>query len=77
MDDRVQRDILRRLAELERCAAQLRLGVITASAPLAVKLGDASVSVKAKRLSGVTTTVGATVVVLTRGHDLLVIGQPT
>lgn len=68
-------DLLRQLAEL-RTRAKLRIGVVSATAPLAVKLGGSDVAyTDVRRLASYVPTVGDTVAVLVAGNTLLVLGN--
>jgi hypothetical protein len=77
MNPDVQRDIMRRLTELERTTVRYRAGEITDTDPLDVALGGSDVPYEDVRAveSGVTT--GDQVATLVFGNDLLVLGKVT
>jgi hypothetical protein len=76
MDPRILRDIMRRLSRVEARSARLRYGVITATSPLTVKLGNAATDYPdVRQLDTGALSVADNVAVLVRGNDLLVLGR--
>lgn len=70
------RDLLIRLGILETTTARPRRGVVSATAPLAVKLGGSTVAYTAvKRIDGPALVVGDPVMVAMWGNDLIVLGK--
>ncbi len=76
MDPRALNDLNARLSRLERDTVRFRLGVITATSPLSVALGGATVDhTSVKALNGpAPLAVDDVVGVLTFGNDLLILG---
>lgn len=75
MHDNVLRDLQRRIDELERTRARVRVGVVTGTSPLAVAIGGASVPFSAVRsIEGQTYTVNDRVACLMWGGDLIALG---
>lgn len=76
MDPRTQRDIQHRLQALERRTVTVRLGVITATAPLSVALGGSDTAhTNVKAIAGASLAAGDTVAAITFGNDLLILGS--
>ena len=79
MNDEVLKGILQRLAQLERNSVHFRKGVVTATAPLNVKLGGSTViytdvrTVSAIRFAELAIT--DVVACLVSGNQLLVLGK--
>lgn len=74
MNRDVQDDLQRRITALERSAARHRVGEVTATTPLEVALGGASVSYADVKSVATGLQVGDIVSVLTFGNDLIVLG---
>lgn len=75
MNTRMLRDLLDRLARLERYQVRYRQGVVTAISPLSVAIGGSDVPYTSVRvLRGAALRIGDPVAVLTFGNDLLVLG---
>lgn len=77
MDDRALRDLMMRVARLEREAVRYRQGIVADTAPLDVQLGGATVSYEdVSALDSPAPLVDNDVVAtLTFGNDLLVLGR--
>lgn len=75
MDDRVTRDLLRRLRHIERRSVRLRRGVVTGASPLDVALGGSDTSYQdVPAVGDGTFEVDDQVVVLMAGNELIVLG---
>ena len=78
MRDDSTRLILREFAELKRLKPDFRVGTVTATSPLSVKIGDSATAyVSVKALDGVALAVGQVVICAVWGNDLLVLGRAT
>lgn len=77
MNDDTVRDLLRRLAALERRETRPRMAVVTDTNPLMVAIGGSADSYEAAALDGPLLHVGDVVSVLTFGSDMLVLGRPS
>lgn len=76
LPDGVIRPILTRLAALERAMPRVRKGQVTATNPLSVTLGGATVPASnVKALDNTAFVVGDLVSVLTFGNDMIVLGR--
>lgn len=73
MNEDITRDILRRLAALERTSARLRIGEVTGTSPLDVALGGSSTSYEDVQAIGPLAD-GDLVASVLWGNDLLVLG---
>lgn len=65
MQQKIANDILDRLAGTEKNSAQIRIGVVTANSPLAVKIGDGTAQLAT---TVIPVAVGDTVVALQQGN---------
>lgn len=77
MDPKVLRDLLQRIRRLETRSARVRYGIVSATGPLAVKLGNADTAYTDVRQLATPSAlvVNDHVAVLVRGNDLLVLGK--